>query len=180
MIKSKSDLKEYLKADRIQMGYQKTHPGIRDVVWRYMIHLRKCEYYKNVTKRGLRVLPKYYHLIMWQVLGLLCGFSIGLNCFGKGLSISHIGTIVVNHNARIGENCKLNVCVNIGIGSPVIGNSVYIGPGAKIFGKINIADGIRIGANAVVNKSFGEEGITIVGVPVHKVEKEYNERKQIY
>lgn len=111
-------------------------------------------------------------MIMWQTLGLLCGFSIGLNCFGKGLSISHIGTIVVNHNARIGENCRLHVCVNIGTGSPVIGDNVYIGPGAKLFGKINIADNIRIGANAVVNKSFNEEGITIVGVPAHKVEKD--------
>lgn len=80
---------------------------------------------------------------IWNVYGLLCGFSIGLNCFGKGLSISHIGTIVVNHEARIGENYRLHVCVNIGTGSPQIGDNVYIGPGAKLFGKIYIADGIR-------------------------------------
>lgn len=52
MIKSKSDLKEYLEADRIHMGYQKKKPGIRDIVWRYLIHLRKSEYYKNVTGGG--------------------------------------------------------------------------------------------------------------------------------
>lgn len=80
---------------------------------------------------------------IWNVYGLLCGFSIGLNCFGKGLSISHIGTIVVNHEARNGENYRLHVCVNIGTGSPQIGDNVYIGPGAKLFGKIYIADGIR-------------------------------------
>ena len=59
---------------------------------------------------------------IWNILGLMCGFSIGLNCFEKGLSISHIGTIVVNHEAKIGENCRLHVCVNIGTGSPQIGN----------------------------------------------------------
>ena len=108
---------------------------------------------------------------MWNILGLLCGFSIGLNCFGKGLSISHIGTIVVNHEAKIGENCRLHVCTNIGTGSPKIGNNVYIGPGAKIFGKIQVADGTQIGANAVVNKDFLEVNRTIVGVPAHYVEK---------
>ena len=101
---------------------------------------------------------------MWNILGLLCGFSIGLNCFEKGLSISHIGTIVVNHEAKIGENCRLHVCTNIGTGSP-------IGPGAKIFGKIQVADGTQIGANAVVNKDFLEVNRTIVGVPAHYVEK---------
>lgn len=107
---------------------------------------------------------------IWNILGLMCGFSIGLNCFEKGLSISHIGTIVVNHEAKIGENCRLHVCVNIGTGSPQIGNNVYIGPGAKIFGKIRIANGIKIGANAVVNKDFYQEGKTIVGVPAKYIE----------
>ncbi|MBT0889312.1 hypothetical protein KJR38_03095 [Streptococcus lutetiensis] len=54
---------------------------------------------------------------------------------------------------------------------PVIGNNVDIGVGAKIIGNVTIADGIKIGANAVVNKSFYEEGITIVGVPARKVVK---------
>lgn len=94
-----------------------------------------------------------------------------MNCFGKGLSISHIGTIVVNHEARIGENCRLHVCVNIGTGSPQIGNNVYIGPGAKIFGRIKIADSIKIGANAVVNKDFLIKGKTIVGVPAKYTEE---------
>lgn len=170
MIQSKSDLYEYLEADRVHLGYQYKKPRFRDIVWKYEIYLRKCEYYNN-TSGGIihKIMGKYCRL-KWNVLGLLCGFSIGLNCFEKGLSISHIGTIVVNHDARIGENCRLHVCVNIGTGSPVIGNNVYIGPGAKIFGKIKIADGISIGANAVVNKDFKEKGKTIVGVPAHYIE----------
>lgn len=49
--------------------------------------------------------------------------------------------------------------------APQIGNDVYIGPGAVIFGDITIADGCYIGANAVVNKSISETNSVVVGVP---------------
>lgn len=37
-----------------------------------------------------------------------------------------------------------------GGGAPTIGDNVYIGPGAKIFGAIHIGNNVRIGANCVV------------------------------
>lgn len=49
MIKSKKDLKEYLEADRIHLGYTYNSPKLRDIVWRYEIYLRKSEYYTNVN-----------------------------------------------------------------------------------------------------------------------------------
>lgn len=52
---------------------------------------------------------------------------------------------------------------------PQIGNNVEIGVGAKVIGNITIADNIKIGANAVVTKSFDEEGITLVGIPARKL-----------
>ena len=52
---------------------------------------------------------------------------------------------------------------------PKIGNNVVIGVGAVVLGDIHIADGIAIGANAVVNKSFGEPSIAIAGVPAKKI-----------
>ena len=101
------------------------------------------------------------------------GFSIPENTFGPGLSIAHYGSIIVNPHARIGCNCRIHSGVNVGAGRneadvPNIGNNVYIGPGAKIFGNITIGDNTKIGANAVVNKSFSGGG-TLVGVPAHKV-----------
>ena len=155
MIQSKADLREYMEADRIHLGYEYKKPKIRDIVWRYEIYLRKSEYYNNVSGGVLHKIAGIYCKSIWTILGLM---------------ISHIGTIVVNHEAKIGENCRLHVCVNIGTGSPQIGNNVYIGPGAKIFGKIRIANGIKIGANAVVNKDFYQEGKTIVGVPAKYIE----------
>lgn len=55
----------------------------------------------------------------------------------------------------------------------MIGNSVVIELGAKIFGKITIADGIHIGANSVVNKSFNEPNVVSVGAPARVVGKIY-------
>jgi serine O-acetyltransferase len=39
-----------------------------------------------------------------------------------------------------------------------LGDNIYVGPGAKIYGAIEISDNIAIGANSVVNRSFKESG----------------------
>ena len=57
----------------------------------------------------------------------------------------------------------------LGNQAPTIGNNVFIGPEAKVYGKIIIADDIAIGANSVVNKSFLEPGIGIAGAPAVKI-----------
>ena len=81
--------------------------------------------------------------------------------------------MVINSKAIIGEYCTIQQCVNIGRNHsvddvPRIGNRVYIGPGAKLFGKIKIADECAIGAGAVVTKSFLNPGMNIVGNPAHE------------
>lgn len=88
--------------------------------------------------------------------------------FFWGLRINHFGNIVVNPEAKIGDWCDIHQGTNIGTGYdgvPQIGNNVWIGPGAKLYGKIFIADNCAIGTNAVVNKSFYEKGKTIADVP---------------
>ena len=57
---------------------------------------------------------------------------------------------------------------------PTIGDNVWIGPGVKLFGKIVIGNNNQIGANAVVNKSFVEDGIAIAGVPAKKISNNPN------
>ena len=141
---------------------------------------RKLEYLKNCKKSFFGKAHYYIVYYFWRELAIKLGFSFPLNVFGPGLAVVHRGTIVVNEHAKIGANCRIHVCVNIGAAggvdaAPVIGNNVYIGPGAKIFGKIVIADGIAIGANAVVNKSFLEPGITIGGIPAEKISSKGSE-----
>jgi len=90
------------------------------------------------------------------------------NVFGSGLYIPHFGSIVVSPGARIGRNCILHANVVIGQHggeSPMIGDNVFIGPGAKIFGSVKIADNVWIGANAVVTKDVGEANAVVAGIP---------------
>jgi serine O-acetyltransferase len=183
MIRSKQEYLFFVEADRIAKAIPKAL-AFRDLiinvlypnyVWRFQKSLRKVEYYKN-CKKGL-ISTIYYALIYrrFKNLSYRLGFSIPPNVFGPGLSIAHHGTIVVNSTARVGSNCRLHAGVNIGsqagygYRSPKIGNNCYIGPGAKIFGEISLADNIAIGANSVVNKSFVDGNISIAGVPAIKI-----------
>ena len=117
----------------------------------------------------------YWKLIHYK-LGMKLGFDIPINVFGPGLRINHHGLIVINPLCRIGAFCDIHQGVNIGTnveyGSvPQIGNNVYIGPGAKLFGKITIGDQVMIGANSVVNKSF-PDNVTIAGIPAKIIKNE--------
>lgn len=176
MITSKKDLKYYLEADRLALGKKTKKPRLLgDEVWRFQRTLRKLEYYLNCKKSIIfRPVVAFYKL-KYYLLCIIFGYTISPNVFGPGLSIAHRGTLLVHRLSKVGANCRLHVCVNIGTSAgtsddaPIIGNNVYIGPGVKMFGKIEIADDIVIGANAVVNKSFLEPGITIAGVPAKKI-----------
>jgi hypothetical protein len=54
--------------------------------------------------------------------------------------------------------------------SPVLGDHVFVGAGAKIIGAISIGSGSRIGANAVVLHDI-PAGVTAVGIPAKVVQR---------
>lgn len=177
MINSKEELHLYIKED-----FKALYPNgaswiekFKNPILKYEILLRKCEYYKNCS-----CVSPYFNILFvinkmrFRTLGVKLGFSISENCFGPGLSIAHYGSIVVNPNVKVGSNCRIHSGVNIGadkdpLDTPNIGNNVYIGPGAKIFGRIEIGNNVKIGANAVVNKSCGDN-VTLVGIPARPID----------
>lgn len=178
MIRSRNDLKSYLRQDLDQADYG---PGLKSFlfnpIWRYLRLLRQYEYALNcrsgVWGRCVQGLLEF----RLKSLGARLGFTLPPNVFGPGLALPHIGTIVVNPNARIGANCRIHVCVNIGADrhsnkAPLIGDNCYIGPGAKLFGGIQLGNGVSIGANAVVNKSFPGDNLVLAGVPAKVISKE--------
>ena len=183
MIKSKQDLREYILSDntiyRPWTRKQKLISAFAQyptyALRKFLIYLRKQEYYIN-TANGNRFtgfLGLYYERKKNRI-GNRIGVEIGPNCFGKGLTLFHIGSIIVNPHARIGENCKLHGANCIGNngktqGVPRIGNNVDSGYGAVVIGDIEIADDVVIGANAVVNKSVTEPGAVVAGVPARKL-----------
>jgi serine O-acetyltransferase len=177
MIKSKSDLHVYCEADRRSLGFAgKSFSVFINDIYIFQMRMRKLEFALNCGKNPIK---RLYRKILFRKSSVKLGFSISPNTFGPGLSIAHRGTIVVNGGARIGANCRIHIDVNIGTeagkpdSAPSIGDNCYIGPGAKIFGPIEIGSGTVVGANAVVNKSFPEGNQSLGGIPA-KVISEKN------
>jgi len=176
MIKSKKDYLYYLEADKIALGIKGTWTDFfMNDIWKFEQLLRKLEFYNNCkTSFFWKIYILFLKIRFHSISTRLC-FTIPPNVFGPGLSIGHRGTLVVNGFAKVGSNCRIHNCVYIATNAgytdnaPKIGNNVYIGPGVKIFGPIEIADNIAIGANSVVTKSFLEPGITIAGIPAKKI-----------
>ena len=174
-INSKQDLKYFLEADKKALKRKTNKPKFAsDEIWKFQIALRKSEYFLNCRKDFFGKLQLKWMRYRLKKKAMKLGFSVPLNCFGPGLRIVHRGTIVINGNTKIGANCTLHVCVNIGSKpgetiSPILGDNIYIGPGAKLYGDITIGDNTIIGANAVVNKSFPEGNTTLVGAPAHSL-----------
>jgi serine O-acetyltransferase len=177
-IESKKDYKLFLMADRVSLGLKNEKPQIlprneRQVIWKFQRLLRKVEYYTN-TNKGMIGIRSWFYRQLYFRQQLKLGFNIPTNVFGPGLSIAHIGPIVVNSKAKVGANCRLHICTNIGMAggnknAATIGNNVYLGIGSKVIGELAIADGVVIGANSVVTKSILEEDITVAGAPAKKI-----------
>jgi serine O-acetyltransferase len=179
MINSKQDYIFYLNADKL--AYGKKGNTLKDfffpdLVWKFQKALRKYEYYTNVKKGLFGKILQIVAYAKYRKMSLKLGFSIPKNVFGPGLSIAHYGTIVINPATKIGKNCRIHTSVNIGASggsskAPQIGDNVYIGPGAIIFGDISIADNVSIGANATVNKEIKVPNCVVAGTPA-KIIKE--------
>ena len=175
MIKSKKDYLAYLEADRINLRAKKRlRTYLFHEIWRYQRLLRKVEYYTNCKHDPLSKLYRIWLRYWLERRGVRLGIAVRPNTAGPGLMVQHEGNVRVHKNARLGANCKILEGVNIGAtggtrSAPQIGKNVFIGSGAKLMGDIRIADGIAVGANAVVVKSFDEPNITIGGVPAKKI-----------
>lgn len=182
MIQSREELRYYIECDLRSLGCYPLTLRMKlggifcPAIWKFQIRLRKLEYLQNCKKRNLfEKLIFYAKYINFKRYGYHLGFTVPLNVFGPGLCLCHVGTIIINEYVKAGSNCRIHAGVNIGnlapLGEghvpdnvPTIGNNVYIGPGAKLYGKITIGDNVAIGANAVVNKDVPEH-VTVAGVP---------------
>lgn len=88
---------------------------------------------------------------------------------GPGLYIGHYGGITVSAGAIIGRDCNLSQSITIGVsgagakrGAPTLGDNVYVAPGARLVGKINIGHNVKIGANAVIHKDLPDNAIAVL------------------
>ena len=110
---------------------------------------------------------------------LLGGCIIGRGAsFGPRFVLIHSLGVVINSTVRGGEGIHIEHQVTIGAEqgqSPVLGNDIFIGAGAKLIGNIQIGDHVRIGANAVVLRDVPAHA-TAVGVPARNLLPEPREQ----
>jgi serine O-acetyltransferase len=96
---------------------------------------------------------------------------------GERFFIDH-GFTVIGETAEIGDDVTIYQCVTLGGTNPSTGvggkrhptlkSGVVIGSGAQVLGPIEVGEGAKIGANAVVTKDV-EPGATMVGIPARSV-----------
>lgn len=153
----------------IKRIYNKLTLHIDYIIYKSIIYSRLYRFYKqnnNIFMSFLygRKFYKFSSKYNLEIYGDL----------GNNVRIYH-GNVVINTNSKIGNDVSFhgNNCIgNNGYSdeAPIIGDNVDIGYGAVIIGGIKIANGIIIGANSVVTKSFDEENIVVAGNPAKKLD----------
>lgn len=142
-------------------------------LYKFIIISRILEYVSSGGGKPKQLLS-YYFQLRRNFLANKLGMELNTSSFGVGLRIWHPFGIVVNGDAKIGNNCVLhggNVIGNRGhtYKCPVIGNNVRLGAGSKVLGDVYIADGVQIGAGAVVIHSCYNKNAVLVGVPAKEI-----------
>lgn len=118
------------------------------------------------------------HTMLSKFSEIFFGVFIGPKAqIGRRFIIEHFGCIIIHGETVIGDDCSVRQGVTIGnrsgntpLDTPIIGDRVNIGAGAKLLGKITIGNDVDIGANAVVLKDVPANYIA-VGVPAINKQK---------
>lgn len=119
---------------------------------------RLLKYYRRCQTTSNILLFTYYRLLFKFIKDKLHIELYGKCDIGPGLYIGHPFNITINLKTIIGSNCNIHKGVTIGqenrgkrIGTPIIGNNVWIGVNATIVGGINIGNDVLIAPNSYVN-----------------------------
>ncbi|MGO2801562.1 serine O-acetyltransferase [Corynebacterium variabile] len=118
--------------------------------------------------------------VIKQFNHLLTGADIAWQApIGPGLTLFHPTGVVIGPFVTIGDDVQIQQGVTLGgpgfdiakgeyAPSPVLGDRVRLGAGAKITGPLALGDGVTVGTNSVVTKDVPSH-TTVVGVPARPV-----------
>jgi serine O-acetyltransferase len=142
----------------------------RQGIWVMLVYRFGCWRYR-VRPKLLRKLLSFVYKVLKIASQILSGIDLPCETrIGRRLKFEHFGGIIISGDAVLGDDVVVRNGVTIGLrhtgqrGSPVIGNRVDIGAGAKLLGAITIGDDAVIGANAVVLCDV-PAGALAVGIP---------------
>ncbi len=170
-INGSDDLKDFKDADLLAYGLTR---------WRFHYRLKHPTLYYQRVMRDVEFLQsrgrRYrFHTearrAYLKFLGIWMGLSIPPGVFGRGLSVPHYGSVVVNDKVRAGRFCRIHSATNLGEvngAAPQLGDGVYVGPGAVLYGGIKLGSGAVVGANSVVNKDVQSQGV-VAGAPARVI-----------
>lgn len=175
MIQSKSDLKQYLDADRKVNGMK--HEWIKKLTYNdsYLVHrhirlLRKLEFQMNCP-RWWRLPLLFYYKILYRRSQVKTNMVIFPNTMGPGLLLMHPGFRRIGCMVQAGKNCTILPMVLFGKKRPTdkdstirIGDNCYVSTGATILGPVTIGDNVTIAAGAVVLNDI-PDNVVVGGVP---------------
>lgn len=174
MIETKQQLKEFLNYEARLYNRKRPFrffPALKEktIAWKFVCLLRYEEYHHNKNHRFLAFL---YHILRTR-LGRANFLFVPINVIDKGFMMVHPHNIVIFAKS-IGKNFSIQfnsslVAQGHNGDNPIIGDNVTVGCSSVILGGVRIANGIAIGANSTVNKSFLEENICIAGSPAKKI-----------
>lgn len=112
---------------------------------------------------------RMFYLVVRRISEIFTGVNFNPEIeVGGGVYMPHFGGIVLYGD--IGCNCDIHQGVTLGYGgrsvdgTPVLGDRVFVGAGAKIIGDITVGNDVVIGANAVLTKSVPNRAV-VVGIP---------------
>jgi serine O-acetyltransferase len=140
------------------------------IEYKYLFWMRVCRWAGERSRiwMGLKIFSWLMVRRYMFKYGIMIPYKTEI---GPGCYVGHFGGIVISYKAQIGKNCNISQGVTIGQsyrgkhqGAPILGDRVYVGPGAKIFGHIKVGNNVAIGANCVVTKDVPDNAV-IVGVP---------------
>jgi len=126
---------------------------------------------KSGAARTVRFALRVGHFIANRMVESATGISISEHAvIGKGLYIAHFSGVIIGV-VRIGDHCNLSHGVTIGrsgrrgqTARPVVGDRVWIGPGAVVTGALTIGEDSVVGANSVITRSVPPRA-TALGAP---------------
>jgi serine O-acetyltransferase len=158
------------------------HPAAADVVRAAARHVPTVRFMAVALLRlaqGLGGRVPLAGSLVKQACHVLTGADVAYQAeIGPGLVLYHPTGVVIGPGCRVGARATIMQGVTIGsdavvvgdehAGSPVIGDDVFIGPGAAVFGAVELGDRIRVGANSVVTSSFPAD-VVIAGAPARAV-----------
>ena len=165
---------EYIKQDLYRYSGDYTFKSfIKHYIFsegfKFSVWLRVCYFARQNKITKYTILP--ISILFYKHYKYKYGYDIPYAVeIGPGLLIFHISGVVFSPQ-RAGKNITISQCSTVGMTIkdgkkqyPILGDNIYIAPGAKIIGGIVVGNNVAVGSNCVLNKSVKDNSV-VVGIP---------------